>query len=135
MSYVHKAAPNNSEMKSPLCFYNHCSLIALQAALGCPDFAPFVRDVPDHSGRLRKSVGAPLHQCQTPRHWLLAVHLTCIYIAAKNVEVVPYVHLLQTMLQCLHGLIVTQDQAEALELEVLLALEWRLGPFFLHQKD
>ena len=91
-----------------------------------------MRDIPDAPCRVRKSVGAPLHQCQTARHWLLAVHLTCIYVAAKNVEVVPYVHLLQTMLQCLHGLIVTQDQAEDLELEVLVALEWRLGPFFLH---
>jgi len=103
-----------------------------QAAKGCPDFAPFVDGLP-HSPRVRKSVGAPLHCCQTTRHWLMAVHLTCIYLAAKNVEVVPYYHLLQTMLQRLHNLLVTKEQAEALELECLIALDWRLGPFFLHK--
>ena len=48
-------------------------------------------------------------------------------------QVVPYKHLLRTMLQRLHGLLVTPEQAEKLELEVLIALEWRLGPFFLHR--
>jgi len=47
-------------------------------------------------------------------------------------QVVPYYHLLRTMLERLHNLVVTKDQAEALELECLVALDWRLGPFFLH---
>ena len=63
--------------------------------------------------QIRKPVGHPLHSCQTLRHWLLAVHLTCIYIAAKNVEMVPYKHLLRTMLQNVHGLEVTPDQVQA----------------------
>ena len=61
--------------------------VSLQAAKGCPDFAPFMDGIPEMPLKCTKSVGAPLHQCQTARHWLLAVHLTCIYVAAKNVEV------------------------------------------------
>ena len=61
--------------------------MSLQAARGCPDFAPFMGGIPVLPLKSTKSVGAPLHQCQTARHWLLAVHLTCIYVAAKNVEV------------------------------------------------
>ena len=61
--------------------------VPLQAAKGCPDFAPFMDGLPEMPLQCTKSVGAPLHQCQTARHWLLAVHLTCIYVAAKNVEV------------------------------------------------
>lgn len=79
-------------------------------------------------------MGAPLHQCQGPRQWLLAVHLTCMYIAAKNLEVVPYRHLLRTMLERIHNLIVRPEQAEQLEMEVLVALDWRLGPFFLNRE-
>ena len=105
----------------------------LQAAQGCPDFAPFVAGISELPSKGTKSVGAPLHQSQTPRHWLLAVHLTCIYIAAKNLEVVPYKHLLRTMLQRLHGPTITAAHAEQLEIEVLIALDWRLGPFFLHR--
>lgn len=103
------------------------------AAQSCPDFAAFVEGIPDMPSKVSKSVGAPLHQCQTVRHWLLAVHLTCIYVAAKNVEMVPYKHLLRTMLQRLHGLMVTPEQVERLEMEVLVALDWRLGPFFLNR--
>ena len=61
---------------------------------------------------------------------LTAVHLACIYIAAKNVEFVPYKRLLSTMLSHIYNGEPPQDAAPQLELEVLHALEWRLGPFF-----
>ena len=61
---------------------------------------------------------------------LTAVHLACIYIAAKNVEFVPYKRLLSTMLSHIYNGEPPADAAPQLELEVLHALEWRLGPFF-----
>lgn len=90
-------------------------------------------EIPELEDSPLKSVGWPLHQSQGDRRWLLAVHLACIYIAAKNVEVVPYKHLLKTMLERLHGVPISAKQAERLELEVLMALDWRLGPYFLHR--
>ena len=102
--------------------------------MSSPDFSIFMYGFRLDPEPIGKSVGAPLHCCQTAREWLLAVHLTCVYVAAKNVEVVPYKHLLQTMLQNVHGLLVTPDQAAKLELEVLVGLKWRLGPFFLRRE-
>ncbi len=61
---------------------------------------------------------------------LTAIHLACIYIAAKNVEFVPYKKLLSTMLSHVHNREVAATAAADLELEVLQALQWRLGPFF-----
>lgn len=66
-----------------------------------------------------------MHACR-----LTAVHLACIYIAAKNVEFVPYKRLLSTMLSHIYNGEPPQDAAPQLELEVLHALDWRLGPFF-----
>lgn len=61
---------------------------------------------------------------------LTAIHLACIYIAAKNVEFVPYKKLLSTMLSHVHNREVPANAAADLELEVLQALQWRLGPFY-----
>lgn len=61
---------------------------------------------------------------------LTAVHLACIYVAAKNVEFVPYKKLLSTMLSHVHHREVPANAAAELELEVLEALNWRLGPFY-----
>ena len=102
----------------------------LAAARATPDFAPFVAATPAVAPALPKSPGVPLHTCQGPRHWLTAVHLACIYVAAKNVEYVPYKRLLQTMLSHVHGCEVSAEAAAALEVEVLQGLDWRLGPFF-----
>lgn len=49
---------------------------------------------------------------------LTAVHLACIYIAAKNVEFVPYKKLLSTMLSHVHNQEVDANVAANLELEV-----------------
>jgi hypothetical protein len=55
----------------------------------------------------------PAHACR-----LTAVHLACIYIAAKNVEYVPYKKLLSTMLAHVHNREVGASAAADLELEV-----------------
>ncbi len=45
-------------------------------------------------------------------------------------EFVPYKKLLSTMLSHVHNREVAANAAAELELEVLQALQWRLGPFF-----
>ena len=62
---------------------------------------------------------------------LAAVYLACVHVAAKNVDTVPYRCLLATMLANLCGVEgVSPAAAAALELDVLVGLGWRLGPFF-----
>lgn len=51
------------------------------------------------------------------------------------IEHVPYKNLLQTMLSDVHYAEVTAQQTADLEVEVLLALEWRLGPYFLNDSE
>ena len=65
--------------------------------------------------------------------WLALVHLTCIYLAAKNVEYVPYKNLLQTIIGNIYGAgscNVAPGLVAELELECLHAMDWRLGPFY-----
>ena len=51
-------------------------------------------------------------------------------LAAKNGERVPYRRLLPTLLQALAARELPPAASAALELDVLVALEWRLGPFY-----
>lgn len=58
--------------------------------------------------------------------------MTCVYVAAKAVHYVPSRQMLATIIS--HALDipfqrVEQPQTEALEVEVLEALEWRLSPY------
>ncbi|CAK0782514.1 hypothetical protein CVIRNUC_005732 [Coccomyxa viridis] len=101
----------------------------LQTARSTPEFAAFVAATPMEGGSVKAPIGAA-HRHLGAKHWLTAVHLACIYIAAKNVEFVPYKRLLSTMLSHIYNGEPPQDAAPQLELEVLHALEWRLGPFF-----
>ncbi|KAK9829443.1 hypothetical protein WJX72_005896 [[Myrmecia] bisecta] len=104
----------------------------LSAARANPCWAAFVHNVTcEPTTMLRKPVGAAFHRALSDEHWLAAVHITCIYLAAKNCETLQYKRLLQTMLTHIHACPISMDQAAALELECLQALEWRLGPFFL----
>ena len=82
-------------------------------------------------GLLPASIGHPTHTWQSTKIYVMAVHLTCIYLAAKSVEMVPYKRLLQTMLTHVHERAVSRAQAEALEMEIIKGLEWRLSPYFL----
>lgn len=77
------------------------------------------------------SVGHPTHSFQSAKIYCMAVHLTCIYLAAKSVELVPYKRLLQTMLTHVHERAVSTEQAAALEMQVIQGLDWRLSPYFL----
>ena len=62
---------------------------------------------------------------------LAGLYLACVHVAAKNVERVPYARLLPAMLAWARGgAPVPAAEAAVLELDVLTALEWRLGPFF-----
>ncbi|BDA45319.1 hypothetical protein COCOBI_07-1060 [Coccomyxa sp. Obi] len=102
----------------------------LAAARATPEFTAFVAATPvEVPGKAGPPIGSA-HIHLGPKHWLTAIHLACIYIAAKNVEFVPYKKLLSTMLSHVHNREVPANAAAELELEVLQALQWRLGPFF-----
>ncbi|KAK9901355.1 hypothetical protein WJX75_008219 [Coccomyxa subellipsoidea] len=102
----------------------------LAAARATPEFTTFVAATPaDTPSKAGRPIGSA-HIHLGPKHWLTAIHLACIYIAAKNVEFVPYKKLLSTMLSHVHNQEVAANAAADLELEVLQALQWRLGPFF-----
>ena len=66
----------------------------------------------------------------TTNAWLTLMFLTCIYLAAKVLEQVPYKHLLSTMMSHIYGSEVHSDRGAELEIEVLQALDWRLGPVY-----
>ena len=59
-------------------------------------------------------------------------YLMCpaVHLAAKLLEDVRPLPLLQHMLQTIFQSTVTRQQTEALEAQCLRALDWRLGPFF-----
>ena len=67
----------------------------------------------------------------TSRTRLSAVYLACVHVAAKNIDTVPYRRLLATMLANLYGVpAIPPAAAASLELDVLVGLGWRLGPYF-----
>ena len=67
---------------------------------------------------------------------LVSVYLACVHVAAKCVERVPYARLLPTMLTwAAGGATVSPAVAACVELDVLQALEWRLGPFFAAKEN
>ncbi len=63
------------------------------------------------------------------RRWLTALALTCVLLAAKNLDRVPYRGLHAAMLSLTCARRVSPASAMDLELRVLSALGWRLGPF------
>ena len=63
------------------------------------------------------------------RRWLTALALTCVLLAAKNLDRVPYRGLHAAMLSLTCACCVSPASAMDLELRVLSALGWRLGPF------
>jgi hypothetical protein len=64
--------------------------------------------------------------------WLDLIYLTCVYLASKAVHYIPTRNMLAFIVaevlnvQPVKG---KADEAERLELEVLQALDWRLGPY------
>ena len=78
--------------------------------------------------RARRQGGAP-RLLPHPRRWLTALALTCVLLAAKNLDRVPYRGLHATMLSVICAAPVLPAAALDLELRVLTSLGWRLGPF------
>jgi hypothetical protein len=64
-----------------------CSLQHLkeQASLQ-PDFAYLVEGVREDAETLKQALAMQLHTMLKPKQWLMAIHLTCTYIATKNIE-------------------------------------------------
>ena len=96
-----------------------------------PDFEMFVRDIPpcDLSECRSLPIGG-IHRVHGDKIWCLVIHLTCIYLAAKVLDTISHAFLLQNILCHVHHCRVTKEQSLELEAEVLVALEWRLGPYF-----
>ena len=66
--------------------------------------------------------------------WLTLVHLTCIYLAAKYIDFVPYHNMLQTMMGHIYDIAqVDKTYVTNLELDCLDALKWHLGTDDSHE--
>ena len=108
----------------------------MEVGLSSPQFHAFMlpsEKYPANQGP-KPLVGA-IHAKYLPTNeaWLTLIHLTCIYVAAKNLEYVPCKNMLQTMMGHIYGAEpcnVTTDLVTELELDCLQALDWRLGPFY-----
>ncbi len=55
-------------------------------AKSCPDFAPLVEGNCMDPEPLEQPLAEELRQLTNPKQWLMALHLTCTYLAAKNVD-------------------------------------------------
>lgn len=62
--------------------------------------------------------------------WLALVFMSCLCLAAKVVETLPYRQLLKTIMSHMYGREMHSKLALVLELEVLDALDWRVGPIY-----
>ena len=61
----------------------------MRLAKACPDFAPLVAGICVAPDPLERPLAEELRQLTHPKQWLMALHLTCTYLAAKNVDKVP----------------------------------------------
>ncbi len=55
-------------------------------AKACPDFAPLVEGNCMDPEPLEQPIAEELRQLTNPKQWLMALHLTCTYLAVKNVD-------------------------------------------------
>ena len=70
--------------------------------------------------------------------WLTLIHLTCTYIAAKNLADIPWRCSLQAIISHIYGVescAIDPELSSALETQCLEALDWRLGPSVVQQED
>ncbi|CAL8466086.1 g5622 [Coccomyxa elongata] len=95
-----------------------------------PDFAPLVEGVCIDPEPLARPLAQELRSLTNPKQWLMALHLCCNYLAAKNIDKVMFRNLLTLILSHAHGEALPTSVALSLEIELLEALRWRLGPFF-----
>ena len=61
----------------------------MRLAKACPDFAPLVEGICVAPDPLERALAEELRALTHPKQWLMALHLTCTYLAAKNVDKVP----------------------------------------------
>ncbi|KAL3147468.1 hypothetical protein ABBQ38_014526 [Trebouxia sp. C0009 RCD-2024] len=110
--------------------------VMMEVGLSSHQFCPFMLPLEQYPpSRGPKPLVGAIHAKYLPTNeaWLTLVHLTCIYIAAKNLEYVPCKNMLQTMMGHIYGAEpcnVATELVSELELECLAALDWRLGPFY-----
>lgn len=104
----------------------------LVLAKSCPYYGHYVQTAEEFPKEQISSpfVGVRHARFLTTNAWLTLIILTCIYLAAKVIEHVPYKNLLSTMMSYSYGAEVHQHWAAELELEILQALDWRLGPVY-----
>ena len=50
------------------------------------DFAPLVDGTAASACPLEVALASELHSLTNPKQWLMALHLTCTYLAAKNID-------------------------------------------------
>lgn len=67
--------------------------------------------------------------------WMTLIFLTCTCLAAKVLEKVPCSNLLTAMMSFIYGSEVYSDWGAKLEMEILKALDWRLGPVYSRIMD
>lgn len=63
---------------------NVCRLMHM--AKSYPDFAPLVEGICVDPRPLEQPLAEELRSLTNPKQWLMALHLTCTYLAAKNVD-------------------------------------------------
>lgn len=102
----------------------------------CPEFTQYVQTLEDYPREQISCdfIGIRHKVCLSNRAWLILITLTCIQLAAKVLEQVPSKRFLTTMMSHIYehdgqGVVDPEWGAE-LEMEILQALDWRLGPVF-----
>lgn len=104
----------------------------IMLAENSPEYSRYVKTI-EHFPReqISSSFGMRHAEYLNTEAWMTLIFLTCTYLAAKVLESVPYHNLLSTMMghvyQCDE---VPSYLATELEIEILQALDWRLGPVF-----
>ena len=63
----------------------------------------------------------------TPEAWLRLVHLTCIYLAAKYLDFVPYRNMLQTIMSHMYNYNIGKEWVTRMGLDCLTGLQWDLS--------
>lgn len=98
----------------------------------CPEYSPLVTMTEEFPVEQISSpfVGWMHAKLLTTEGWLTLIFLTCIYVAAKILEQVEYKKLLTTMMSHIYRAEVPSDWGRELEMEILKALDWRLGPVY-----
>ena len=106
-------------------------------AESCPEYSQYVQTSEEFpQEQISNSfVGVQHAELLTRDAYMTMIFLTCIYLAAKVLEHVPYKNLLTTMMSHVYGCGVPSDLGEELEVQVLEALDWRLGPVYKRSEE